>query len=126
MSENKKNRRRGDELQQDIFDSTYEIFKNEGYQAITFTRVASAANTSRSVIYRYWDTPFDLVFDTVHSKIKTDGDMNNLDQVDGIDLRDNLFLIGKSFTKGFDGVLVEFNKLMSKIILALKTVSQQL
>lgn len=68
-------RRRGDQLEHDIYAATYALLRQEGVAAISFSQVANAANTSRSVLYRYWDSPFDLLFQTVMFEIdrQTDG-----------------------------------------------------
>ncbi|GEK28367.1 TetR/AcrR family transcriptional regulator [Furfurilactobacillus siliginis] len=62
-------RRRGDQLEHDIYAATYSLLRQEGVAAITFSQVATIANTSRSVLYRYWDSPFDLLFQTVMFEI---------------------------------------------------------
>lgn len=111
MAENKKNRRRGDQLQNDIYQATYNLLKNEGYANLTFSKIAKAAKTSRSVIYRYWDTPFDLVFEMIHNQMKDSGQIVNTN-LTGKNLQENLFIIGKSLTTGFNVVLTEFNKMM--------------
>ncbi|PMD71409.1 TetR family transcriptional regulator [Companilactobacillus nuruki] len=111
MVENKKNRRRGDQLQNDIYQAAYNLLKKEGYTNLTFSKIAKAAQTSRSVIYRYWDTPFDLVFEMIHNQMKDSGQIANTN-LNGKNLQENLFIIGKSLTTGFNIVLTEFNKMM--------------
>jgi len=54
-------RRRGDRLLESIYDAATQIINTEGYGALTFLRVARLARTGRTVLYRRWATPFDLV-----------------------------------------------------------------
>lgn len=97
MTESNKSRRRGDQLQNDIYAVTYRLLETEGYSAINFTRIALEANTSRSVVYRYWDTPFDLVFAAVQQRMQqSDGGFKSLD-FDRASLRDNLVSVGQHF-----------------------------
>ena len=80
MEEKKVQRRRGDRLDAEIFRVTYRLLETEGYQAVTFARIAREAQTSRSVLYRHWDTPFDLVLDAVHDRNHSvEFDMHELD-----------------------------------------------
>ncbi len=62
MEENCGNtRRRGDVLIDSIYDATVEIIKEVGYANLTFQQIAQVAKTSRTVLYRRWATPFDLI-----------------------------------------------------------------
>ena len=54
-------RRRGDLLLESIYTAATEIINTEGYANLTFLKVAERAKTSRTVLYRRWETPFDLV-----------------------------------------------------------------
>jgi AcrR family transcriptional regulator len=54
-------RRRGDALQEAIFDATLRILDEQGYAQVTFQNVAREAHTSRSVLYRSWSSPFHLI-----------------------------------------------------------------
>ncbi|GIN09655.1 TetR family transcriptional regulator [Shouchella clausii] len=97
MTESNKSRRRGDKLQNDIYEATYRLLETEGYSAINFTRIAREANTSRSVVYRYWDTPFDLVFAAVRQRMQqAEARFENLD-FDRGSLRDHLVYVGQHF-----------------------------
>lgn len=97
MTESNKHRRRGDQLQNDIYAATYRLLETEGYSAINFTRIAREANTSRSVVYRYWETPFDLVFAAVQQRMQqSEEELNNLD-FDRGSLRDSLVYVGQYF-----------------------------
>ncbi|WP_010271769.1 TetR/AcrR family transcriptional regulator [Paenibacillus senegalensis] len=97
MTDSNKSRRRGDQLQNDIYAATYRLLETEGYSAINFTRIAREAKTSRSVVYRYWDTPFDLVFAAVQQRMQqSEEEFKNLD-FDRGSLRDNLVYVGQHF-----------------------------
>lgn len=61
-------RRRGDTLTESIYQAVEDIIKNEGYTNLTFQKVAQAAQTSRTVLYRRWETPLDLIHDIVVEK----------------------------------------------------------
>lgn len=63
-------RRRGDRLEKAIYDTTYTLLSQHGLDHVTFSRVAAAAATSRSVLYRYWDSTFDLIFHTIIYQIQ--------------------------------------------------------
>lgn len=56
-------RRRGEELKAAIYEATVELLENDGYEAVTFQNVARKAETTRSVIYRYWTDRFSLLHD---------------------------------------------------------------
>jgi AcrR family transcriptional regulator len=57
----KSTRRRGDALTESIYNATEEVIKEVGYANLTFQQIARAAKTSRTVMYRRWETPFDLI-----------------------------------------------------------------
>ncbi|MCL2883811.1 MAG: TetR/AcrR family transcriptional regulator [Coriobacteriia bacterium] len=65
MNENQpaspRTRKRGQVLLESIYDATLQIIRTQGYGNLTFMRVARLANTGRSVLYRRWATPFDLI-----------------------------------------------------------------
>ena len=54
-------RRRGKALEKAILDAAYDIIETSGYDDLTFQRVAKQAQTSRTVIYRRYETPVDLL-----------------------------------------------------------------
>ena len=54
-------RKRGDKLLESIYDAAIEIIRSEGYANLTFLRIARAAKTGRTVLYRRWATPLDLI-----------------------------------------------------------------
>lgn len=117
MTELNKSRRRGDQLQNDIYAATYRLLETEGYSAINFARIAREANTSRSVVYRYWDTPFDLVFAAVQQRMQqSEEKFKNLDFDEG-SLRDHLVSVGQHFILESDqGPFRLFKMLFSEMI----------
>ncbi|MCL2880596.1 MAG: TetR/AcrR family transcriptional regulator [Treponema sp.] len=54
-------RKRGDRLIESIYDAALEIIRNEGYRNLTFLRISRLACTGRTVLYRRWATPLNLV-----------------------------------------------------------------
>lgn len=61
-------RKRGEELEVAILEAADEIIKVSGYDHLTFQNVAKLAETSRSVIYRRYETPVDLIHALVRYK----------------------------------------------------------
>ena len=62
-------RRRGDTLTESIYQAVEDIIKTEGYTNLTFQKIAQAARTSRTVLYRRWETPLELIHDLVVEKL---------------------------------------------------------
>jgi len=54
-------RKRGDRLLETIYDAAIEIIRNEGYGNLTFLKISRLARTGRTVLYRRWATPLDLI-----------------------------------------------------------------
>lgn len=54
-------RRRGKELEVDILASTLDLLEQTKYEAITMDMIAKHAHTSKSVLYRRWDSKSDIV-----------------------------------------------------------------
>ncbi|MCL1982373.1 MAG: TetR/AcrR family transcriptional regulator [Clostridiales bacterium] len=54
-------RKRGGRLLESIYDAAVEIIRSEGYGNLTFLRVSKLAHTGRTVLYRRWATPLELV-----------------------------------------------------------------
>ena len=63
-------RRRGEALKTAIYDATVEILEQEGYEAVTFQNVAKKANTTRSVLYRYFDNTFHLIYEASRAHVQ--------------------------------------------------------
>lgn len=64
----KTERRRGEELETAILNAAYDIIQTTGYEDLTFQRVAKQAQTSRTVIYRRYENPVDLLHAVVQYK----------------------------------------------------------
>ncbi|MER7006039.1 TetR/AcrR family transcriptional regulator [Dactylosporangium sp. NPDC000555] len=62
-------RRRGNELQQAIFDAVFDQIGAFGYARLTMDRVAVAAGTSKPVLYRRWDSKEALVLDALRESL---------------------------------------------------------
>ncbi|QAS69388.1 TetR/AcrR family transcriptional regulator [Oenococcus sicerae] len=105
-------RRRGVELTNAIYRATEKIIDLEGMEGLTFQKVADAAMTSKSVIYRRWESPLELAIAAVQDRIRRDnnGSMDDL-ILTGNSLKEDLlqvtdrFLIsinimGKTFIRG--------------------------
>ncbi len=112
MANNTMFRRRGDQLENAIYEVAYRLLTTEGFNAINFARIAREAKTSRSVIYRHWDTAFDLVFETVHNRFQELEDESQKTSFDKGNLRDNLLLIGQMFIKQLNSFPLEFNRMV--------------
>jgi AcrR family transcriptional regulator len=61
-------RRRGDALTESIYQAVENIIKTEGYTSLNFQKIAQAAQTSRTVLYRRWETPLELIHDIIVEK----------------------------------------------------------
>lgn len=62
-------RRRGDRLMESIYDAALEIIREQGYGNLTFQKIARAAHTSRTVLYRRWATPLNLIWEILHDRL---------------------------------------------------------
>ncbi|MCL2113847.1 MAG: TetR/AcrR family transcriptional regulator [Streptococcaceae bacterium] len=65
-------RRRGDELKNAIFEATVEILENKGFEEVTFQNVARRAHTTRSVLYRYFEDTFQLIYQAARYHVERD------------------------------------------------------
>lgn len=63
-------RKVGDVLLDSIYTAALEILNEEGYEACTFSNIAKRAETTRPVLYKRWNTPFELLFDAIETKNK--------------------------------------------------------
>jgi AcrR family transcriptional regulator len=61
-------RRRGDALTGSIYQAVEDTIKTEGYTNLTFQKIAQVAQTSRTVLYRRWETPLELIHDIIVEK----------------------------------------------------------
>lgn len=115
----KTERRRGEELETAILNAAYEIIQTEGFEGMTFQHVAKRAQTSRTVIYRRYETPVDLLHAVVRYKTTQalGGKMIDLFQDQG-SLRANLLAVVAIYQRFFDAlgpkllgsVLAEFSR----------------
>ncbi|MFT8414200.1 MAG: TetR family transcriptional regulator [Oenococcus oeni] len=123
-----KQRRRGKELEKDIYIATRDIIDGAGFRALTFEQVAKKAATSKSVIYRRWKTPFELAIAALQDKIRRDNH-GKVDEIvlTGQNLREDLFqvlhrflisvdVIGKSFIREILAGPDSYNVSLAKII----------
>lgn len=58
-------RRRGDALRKAIFEAVFDQLQTVGYSNLTMDKVAAAAHTSKTVLYRRWTSKDALVTDTL-------------------------------------------------------------
>ncbi|GEP19736.1 TetR/AcrR family transcriptional regulator [Pediococcus argentinicus] len=83
-------RKTNDELTQNIFKAAINILENDGYESVTFNNIAHTANTGRPVLYRRWNTPFELLLDA--EDYFDDTEIDTFADIDftGKSLRENL------------------------------------
>lgn len=106
-------RRRGDELETAIYQVTYQLLATNNGTALTFSQVAKAAHTSRTVLYRYWES-FDLVLATLTHYRQQDPQSMQLEHIDQGSLRADLIYVGTSFAQAATaGVSQYFRQLFS-------------
>jgi AcrR family transcriptional regulator len=98
-------RRRGKALEKAILDAAYDIIETSGYDDLTFQRVAKQAQTSRTVIYRRYETPVDLLHALVlyKSTQALGGRMDDLFRDQG-SLRADLLAVVNIYQRFFDAV----------------------
>ena len=89
-------RRRGDNLTSSIYSAVIDILQKDGYRELTFQAIARVAKTSRAVLYRRWESMFDLVHEFVKYKFATvfDGDLIDVIEDTG-SLRGDLIMLLK-------------------------------
>jgi len=88
-------RKRGDKLIESIYDAAIEIIRTEGYSNLTFLRISRLAHTGRTVLYRRWATPLDLIREimTYRSAEALGGDLPDLIRDTGSLRGDLLYLL---------------------------------
>lgn len=98
-------RKRGDRLMESIYDAAIEIIRNEGYGNLTFLRISRLARTGRTVLYRRWATPLDLIREimTYKSAQALGGDLIDLIKDTG-SLRGDLLYMMELYQKIYTGV----------------------
>lgn len=67
----KATRRRGDALEQSLLEAAWEVLAENGFGGFTMEAVALRARTSRTVLYRRWETPSDLAMDAIRQRMVT-------------------------------------------------------
>ena len=90
-------RRRGDNLDEQIFQATYDLMTDIPREKLTFSAIAKQANTSRSVLYRHWDTPLDLIIDAIMYEISQTEHPFGAPTFDYGSLKNNLVHLGEEF-----------------------------
>lgn len=91
-------RRRGAELEQAIYQAALQLLKTKGFLNFNFADVADLAKTSKSVIYRRWQTPFSLAIAAIQDKITTENHGRTDDfTLTGHSLREDLLQLLQRF-----------------------------
>ncbi|MDR3189646.1 MAG: TetR/AcrR family transcriptional regulator [Lactobacillaceae bacterium] len=94
----KQSRKRGAELETEILISAIQLLEEIGYDNLTYAAIATRAQTSRSVLYRRWDSIIELLHDAVTHQIKQTGSGNFLvDTTNTGKLRDDILSIVSHF-----------------------------
>ncbi|WEG11086.1 TetR/AcrR family transcriptional regulator [Pullulanibacillus sp. KACC 23026] len=101
-------RKRGEELEVAILEAADKIIHESGYESMTFQNVAKLAETSRTVIYRRYETPVDLLHALVRYKFTQalGGNMIDLVQEKG-SLRLDLLGVVEVYQQFFDAASPE-------------------
>lgn len=95
-------RKRGEELEVAILEAADEIIKTKGYWSLTFQNVAKQAKTSRTVIYRRYETPLEILHALVKYKSKQAFDRPMIDLLkDKGSLRADLIAVMELFQQLF-------------------------
>jgi len=98
-------RKRGDKLLESIYDAAIEIIRKEGYGNLTFLKISRLARTGRTVLYRRWATPLDLIREIMkyRSEQALGGDLVDLIKDTG-SLRGDLLYMLELYQKIYTGV----------------------
>ncbi|GKT03775.1 TetR/AcrR family transcriptional regulator [Furfurilactobacillus entadae] len=99
MAQARDTRRRGDQLQNEIYQAVYELLDEKGYASLTLADVAGRSKTSRSVLYRHWDNIFDLTLDAILAGISTETNPLVQGIFDRGSLRADLLYVGQTFIR---------------------------
>ncbi|MGJ8538470.1 TetR/AcrR family transcriptional regulator [Heyndrickxia faecalis] len=95
-------RRRGNALYESIYNATIELIKKVGYINLTFQEIAKAAKTSRTVIYRRWQTKLDLIHEIMVYKMKKVLDGELIDKIEDTgSLRGDLLQLLTLYNKAY-------------------------
>jgi AcrR family transcriptional regulator len=101
-------RRTGEELTDAIYDAALTVLNQLGYEKTTFATIAKEAGTSRTVLYRRWDSPKDLLIDAVHTKGKVLGTSVRDGNYDTGSLRGDLFKLCNEYRLAFNRINRDF------------------
>jgi AcrR family transcriptional regulator len=82
----KATRRRGDALEQSLLDAAWDVLAKNGFGGFTMEAVALQARTSRTVLYRRWETPSALAMDAIGQRMIS----NSIEVPDTGNVRDDL------------------------------------
>jgi len=98
-----RSRRRGNELEAAVYSAARQILKDKGFAELTFANVATLAQTSKPVIYRHWESPFELALLAIQDQIEKDneGTIEQL-KLTGDSLQEDLLQTLMRFRKSMD------------------------
>jgi AcrR family transcriptional regulator len=68
-------RRRGDTLRRAIYDAVFDQLRTAGYANLTMERVAAAAQTSKTVLYRRWTSKEEMVGEALRHTLPSPADV---------------------------------------------------
>ncbi|MCK9900251.1 TetR family transcriptional regulator [Parafrankia colletiae] len=68
-------RRRGDTLRKAIFDAVFDQLRTVGYAHLTMDKVATAAQTSKTVLYRRWPSKDDMITEALRDVLPSPADV---------------------------------------------------
>ncbi|MCK9931175.1 TetR/AcrR family transcriptional regulator [Frankia sp. Mgl5] len=68
-------RRRGDNLRKAIFEAVFEQLRTVGYANLTMDKVAAAARTSKTVLYRRWSSKDDMINEALRDALPSPTDV---------------------------------------------------
>jgi len=92
-------------LLESIYEATTFILREQGYARLTFVEIARVARTSRTVLYRRWGTPLNLIraITSYRSFQALGGDMIDLVEDTG-SLRGDLLALMRLYLRIYDAV----------------------
>lgn len=90
-------RRRGDALQDAIFDAVFDQLRTVGYGGLTMDGIAATARTGKAAIYRRWDNKTALIQDAVRNALPSPAKVPVTD-----DLRADLLALLRCVAKAYD------------------------
>lgn len=112
-----KTRRRGEELKIALYEATFKVIQTDGIHAVTFGKIAKEAKTSSSVLYRYWENPFDLMFDTIKYFLNKEELSQKVLIFNQGSLREDLLYVASFFINGITKGVPNYFHLLFQIAL---------